>query len=486
MIAPACIRTTALAVALALPFTLAACGGGNKTSSTQSTSTPIGGTLPGGGIPGGTPTTPGGIAAGTTYALVSSAGGRSVDVYDVATGQISTSLSFPTGRPVDVGIEANQRQAFVANLNEKTIEEFALPTGSFAGFGTPTTIDLSQAPISQYPLLMMLDPILRIGYAPMGVCAIGNKAYIPAMISVTVIENGFVKKGIMDLGPQAAGSFLGLLSANVETLGSFRAVAANGKVYVSNFLSGTVTVIDTATDDRIATVAVGRGPAGLAVDSTGQHVYVCCALSGEVWPIDTTTDAPGAPILAGVGPIDAAAGPNGYLYVTNYLSGDISVIDTYAGATVDTLQAANMTSLLAALGMSPQQMQAIVNQLLGAFGGAASGGTTTAGGFSTFLNLLLGGTGASSSGSVIATMMNQLLQSFFAQAGGTGGGIPVAGLWGIGINPGGTALVVSNAVTGQVSFIDIPTRTIVNSAFPSLATGQLTIPAVSSVEVFTK
>jgi YVTN family beta-propeller protein len=53
------------------------------------------------------------------------------------------------------------------------------------------------------------------------------------------------------------------------------AVAPNGgRVYVTNEASNTVSVINTATNAVVATIGVGPGPVGVALDRGGKHVFV--------------------------------------------------------------------------------------------------------------------------------------------------------------------------------------------------------------------
>lgn len=478
--------SAATASAAVLAILIAGCGGGGSGggSSAPAASGPGGGfspgTNPGGTNPGGT--TPGGtIPPGTTFALVSSFRGDEIDVYDAALGTPSQNV-LTTGGPTDLALDAARTTVYAPHLRTKSLKAYDATT-----FAPGATVDLSMAPLSQFPLLSLLDPVLRMAYAPTGaVEGAPGKTYVPAMFSVTVVEGGVARKGIVDLD-LAGGSptnIFDLLFASVESLGAFRAAAKPGRVYVTNFLSSTVTVIDTTIDDVVATIPVGRGPTGIAIDRNG-IAYVACTLGGEVYTIDTATNLVGNTILTGVGPIDVACDPqNGFVYVSNYLSGDIAKIDGLTHQVVDTLAPSSMTSLMNALGLSPAAMQAMLNQMLAGLGGAGGTGGTSAGGLSSFLSLLLGGSGSSGSGGLVAGLMQQFLNTFFQQFGNLpgGGALPIAGIWGIGVSPAGDVVVVSNAVTGEVSFIDPATRA-VKSHFPALTGGTLDIPILTSVEV---
>ena len=59
--------------------------------------------------------------------------------------------------------------------------------------------------------------------------------------------------------------------------------------YVSNEGSGTVTIIDTATDQVVGTLTVGPGPRGIQVSPDGKRVYV--AVSDLARTVETDADA---------------------------------------------------------------------------------------------------------------------------------------------------------------------------------------------------
>src|SRR5215470_5486086 len=60
--------------------------------------------------------------------------------------------------------------------------------------------------------------------------------------------------------------------------------------YVTNRMSDTVSVIDTATNTVVATVPVGRFPFGVAITPDGTHAYVTNNASRTVSVIDTATN----------------------------------------------------------------------------------------------------------------------------------------------------------------------------------------------------
>jgi YVTN family beta-propeller protein len=112
------------------------------------------------------------------------------------------------------------------------------------------------------------------------------------------------------------------------------AVSPDGsKVYVSNSQSNTVSVIDTAKNMVIASIAaVGPpSPVGVAVSPDGSKVYVTNQSSGisTVSVIDTSTNTVTATIPVGIEASGVAVTPDGSkVYVVNTHDNTLSVIAT--------------------------------------------------------------------------------------------------------------------------------------------------------------
>ena len=83
------------------------------------------------------------------------------------------------------------------------------------------------------------------------------------------------------------------------------AVTPDGsKVYVPNYGSDTVSVIDTATNTVITTIPVGATPWGVAVTPDGSRVYVANSGDNAVSVIDTISNTViGSPIPVGSQPL---------------------------------------------------------------------------------------------------------------------------------------------------------------------------------------
>ena len=123
------------------------------------------------------------------------------------------------------------------------------------------------------------------------------------------------------------------------------AITPNGQyAYITNWGSGTVTVIETATNTVADTITVGARPEGLVIAPDGKHVYVNDNGDGSVSVIDTATNAVVDTWAVGHSPYGIAITPEDgkFLYVVNNTTpGTVSVIDTASGALADTITVGN-------------------------------------------------------------------------------------------------------------------------------------------------
>ena len=95
--------------------------------------------------------------------------------------------------------------------------------------------------------------------------------------------------------------FIYILPLVMALLGHHIAVAAPF-AYITNTGSNSVSVIDTATNTVVATVAVGFAPLGVAVNPAGTRVYVANNGSNNVSVIDTATNTVAATVAVGFSP----------------------------------------------------------------------------------------------------------------------------------------------------------------------------------------
>ena len=117
--------------------------------------------------------------------------------------------------------------------------------------------------------------------------------------------------------------------------------AAPARIYVSNQLDNTVSVIDGATHKIVATVRVGVSPAQMAVSADRKSVYLANTDSNTVSVLNTdnNTVAKTIALPRGSRPIGLALSPSGrYLYTADGGANRVSVLDTRAGRVVTSVR----------------------------------------------------------------------------------------------------------------------------------------------------
>ncbi len=128
-------------------------------------------------------------------------------------------------------------------------------------------------------------------------------------------------------------------------------ISADGRMFVANTGSASVSVINTANGQRIdanpnffsTDISVGTSPSALALSPDGKRLYVANTGSGTVSVIDTATykriDANPSffsqDISVNASPSALAIGAGGRLYVANRGSGTVSVINTANNTLID-------------------------------------------------------------------------------------------------------------------------------------------------------
>ncbi len=112
-----------------------------------------------------------------------------------------------------------------------------------------------------------------------------------------------------------------------RALGIF-ASAGRTRIYVANRGSATVSIIDGDTDLVVATVPTGSAPKAIAVDQSTGYAYVTNEESNSVTVIDDT-DHVVATVAVGARPIGIAVDETaGRVFVANYASNTVSVVRT--------------------------------------------------------------------------------------------------------------------------------------------------------------
>ncbi|SEB09262.1 MULTISPECIES: SMP-30/gluconolactonase/LRE family protein [unclassified Mycobacterium] len=152
-------------------------------------------------------------------------------------------------------------------------------------------------------------------------------------------------------------------SISVGTNPGAEVVGGDGRLYVANTGSNTVSVINTTTGKRIDAnpswfsqdISVGTAPTALALSPDGTRLYVANSGSGTVSVINTVgykridadPSTSSKDITVGTAPSALTVGGDGRLYVANKGSGTVSVVDPTTYSVTDTVGVGSQPTALA-------------------------------------------------------------------------------------------------------------------------------------------
>ena len=285
-----------------------------------------------------TATSPTGVATSPDgkYTYVANQGSNTVSVLD----NDPTSATYNTivktitvgSSPTGVAVSPDGRM-YVANTGSGTVSVIDTNTGQLidTNTGTPTTFDS-----------------ITVGTSPSALLLDGNRLYVAntGSNSVSVIDTTTYK--LIDTNPSLSGT----QSISVGSSPSALALGPGGRLYVANTGSNTVSVIDTTTSNYTLidanpklkgtqSISVGTSPSALALGADGR-LYVANRGSSSVSVIDTNAGSVNynkviKTITVGANPNSVAVSPDGSLaYVAN-ANDTVSVIDTRTNAVVRTI-----------------------------------------------------------------------------------------------------------------------------------------------------
>lgn len=102
--------------------------------------------------------------------------------------------------------------------------------------------------------------------------------------------------------------------------------------YVPNEKSGTLSVIDTATDQVVRQIAAGKRPRGIAADPTGRQLFVTDAASSALLLIDNAAGTPVRTVALGKSPEGVSASQDGsHVAVAVEENNSVALLDGQTG-----------------------------------------------------------------------------------------------------------------------------------------------------------
>jgi gliding motility-associated-like protein len=233
------------------------------------------------------------------YAYVANGGDGNVSVINTTTHALMTTI--PVGQdPTFVSVSPDGKRVYVVNNSSNSIS--VINTGS-----NKVVTEIPVGSTNQ----VIVSPDNKLLY----VADYGITTNIIRVINA----NTFAEAASIPLSGQPGGI----------------AINADGsKLYVTNPLDGTVSVIDIATKTITATINVNSQPQGILVSPDGARIYVTNFFSNSVSVINTATNVIESVISTPANPDAIAISPDGSnIYVANYGNGSVTVINT-ATATV--------------------------------------------------------------------------------------------------------------------------------------------------------
>ncbi len=101
-----------------------------------------------------------------------------------------------------------------------------------------------------------------------------------------------------------------------------------GRVFVTNYRSGNLTVIDPATETVVGNYPIAANVTLMAYDASNEIVYISSFATGRLYEFNASTDTVVGSIAVGSSPMGVlAGGPGGLVYVVNYGSTNLTAID---------------------------------------------------------------------------------------------------------------------------------------------------------------
>jgi len=208
---------------------------------------------------------------------------------------------------------------------------FAYITNSGSGTGLDTVSIIDTSDNSTFATVTIYDPVNAANPThPYGVAISGNgdRVYVSNQLSKTISVIDSSRKDSTVIGTVKLSQVPGGLAVN----------PAGSRLYVTNADDSTVTVYDTAlisgtVDDHdvdIITLNVGDGPDGIITNSDGSKIYVANTGSSTVSVISTSDGiaySVSDPVAVGTYPVGVAL-YGSKLYVANMYGNSVSIVNT--------------------------------------------------------------------------------------------------------------------------------------------------------------
>ena len=165
------------------------------------------------------------------------------------------------------------------------------------------------------------------GIANLAITPDGNTLYGVESINPSYLEGSVA---VFTNASSANAAYLETIQGLGEEPGGIAVNPGGTQVYITNFGSASISVIDTANNTLVPyQLQAGNGPEGLAFTPNGKYVYIANFLDNTVVVIDTVTQLlVGSPITVGTSPQSVVMNPKGTKVYVGNQDGTVSVINT--------------------------------------------------------------------------------------------------------------------------------------------------------------
>jgi YVTN family beta-propeller protein len=245
------------------------------------------------------------VAPNGKFAYIANPGAGAITVLNTATDRVSGTIKIRQGPPQFVSFSPDSRTAYVSVYNGS--DSVHLVAFIDTATGTVTSI----VPVNNHtPGPSVTSPDGRYLYVPNHNTAMSGR-----------------DENVVDVIDTASKKLISRIAVPANP--HWVAFGKNGRLYTTDHMSATVTVLNGHNNRIIAEIPVGETPHSEALSPDGSRLAVTSFDGNEVFLVNTATDKMIAQIPVGRNPLDIAYSPDGrYLYTVNNQDNTVTVIDT--------------------------------------------------------------------------------------------------------------------------------------------------------------
>ena len=259
---------------------------------------------------------------------VANSNSSSLSVIDISTNKIIETIPVDID-PVSLVYDSSNDEIYITDANTGRLSIVDANTSLFQGsivIGTsPTSITYDA---TNDDLYIANNVSISLGSENQGIVTIVSASSINSTLDIVVSNSQPTSNISLEGEIPVGGTPVGIAYDPL-----------NSEMYVIDFASDSVSVINTSTDTVIANVVVGFGPSDIVLDPDNSDVYVVDTNSNNVVAISTVDNTLVSSISVGEEPRGIAYDPlNGELYVSNSGSNTVSVINASSNTVISTIE----------------------------------------------------------------------------------------------------------------------------------------------------